>query len=322
MVPMMLLSIIFISFVAAGQSETIEALIYGDNWFAFYLNGELMKEDPMDFTPHQAVRLSFDVDTSSSHVYAIKVRDWANANTGYEYMESSHPGIGGGGLKVKFSDGTVSSSAWKCYVTATGPTIESQNQGCSTSNYDLCEVLTYDEPEGWTGVGFDDSQWLNAVEYTDAYTGWGRTPTYDSQTGQCCCMTDPVTGLDKSPNYLSLDADECIAPKFMDWGTASFIWTSDLYKDNEILCRLEISNGNSKSKSVSSSFKNSPLPPPGKTSSFAEIKSRNSIPLLLGIVSVALLSLAGTLSCLFPDQLSLKSLSPVAESQSLLIDTK
>ena len=327
----MILFIIFFSFVVTiGHSETIEALIYGDNWFAFYLNGGLVKEDPMDFTPHQAVRFTFDVDTSSSsYVYAIKVRDWANANTGYEYMESSHPGVGGGGLKVKFSDGTVSSSTWKCYVTSTGPTTESQTNGCSDSNYDACEVLSYDEPEGWTDVGYDDSHWLNAVEYTDAYTGWGRTPTYESQTGQCCCMTDPVTGEDKNPNYLSLNPDECIAPKFMDWGSASFIWTSDLYKDNEVLCRLEISKGNVKSttsmssSSASASFKNSPLPPPKKASSFAEIKTHNSMPLLLGVVSMALLTLAGTFSCLFPGRLSLKSSSPVvAESQSLLMDRK
>ena len=303
-----------------AQSETIDGLIYGDNWFAFYLNGALVKEDPMDFTPHQAIRLTFDVDTSSSHVHAIKVRDWSDAKTGFEYMESSHPGIGGGGLKVKFSDGTVSSSSWKCYVTSSGPTTESQSKGCSESNYDACEVSTFDEPEGWTDVGFDDSHWMNAVEYTDAYTGWGRTPTYDSQTGHCCCMTDPVTGDDKNPNYLSLVADDCVAPKFEDWGSASFIWSSDLYKDNEVLCRLEISKGNTKSTSV---FKNSPLPPPPKKiSSFSEMKTHNSTPLLLGVISIALLTLAGTLSCLFPGQLSLKSLPSVAESQSLLMDRK
>ncbi len=309
------------------KAETVEATIYGDNWFAFYVNGQLIKDDPMDFTPHQALKFTFDVDSSENHVYAIKARDWADSETGYEYMETDHAAIGGGGLKVMFSDGTVSNSQWKCYVTSTGPTTESQNDGCDKDNFSKCKVDTFAEPTGWTDVGFDDSNWDNAVEFTDDYTGWGRTPTYSS--GQCCCMTDPVSGEYKDPDYLQLDEDECLAPKFLDWGMATFMWSSDLYKDNEVLCRLEVSKGSASSTSTASSSSSvrsgqQPLPPAAVTNhggnrpaNLAEVSSSDDVtPLILGVFAVALLSITATLYSIFAA--GLKNRASAAEAETLL----
>ena len=263
--------------------------------------------------------MSFTVEDDEPYTLAIKARDWADPETGYEYMQSDHAGIGGGGLKVMLDDGTTSSSAWKCFLTSSGPTTASQAKGCSESNYGACEVATYAEPAGWTEAGFDDSMWQNAVEYTDAYTGWGRTPTYDEKTGECCCMTDPVTGEETSPAYMKLDADNCVAPKFLDWGEASFIWTSDLYKDNEVLCRLEVLAGSSSLSKRSSAPAHSGRPV--AAAAFAEVGSTRSstVPLLLlGVFGAALLSIVISLYCVFPRSTALKE---TPETQRL-VETK
>lgn len=328
MMVILAIAAILFTIVPVVRTEILEATIYGDNWFAFYVNGQLIKDDPMDFTPHQALKFTFDVDTSNTHVYAIKARDWADSATGYEYMETDHAAIGGGGLKVMLSDGTVSSSQWKCYVISTGPTTESQNDGCDKDNFSKCKVDTFPEPSGWTSVGFDDSTWDNAVEFTDDYTGWGRTPTYSS--GQCCCMTDPVTGEYKDPDELPLGEDECLAPKFLDWGEATFIWTSDLYKDNEVLCRLEVSKGSAAalpSPSLTSLTRAGQQPPPPATSragirpaNLAEVSNTDATPLTLGVFAVAFSFIAVTLYCMFPVEIftSVKSITSAAEAEALL----
>ena len=55
----------------AAAAETITGKIYCDNYFEFYFNGELVATDPMTFTPHQAVAVSFEWDGTSNKEYAI-----------------------------------------------------------------------------------------------------------------------------------------------------------------------------------------------------------------------------------------------------------
>ena len=227
-------------------SSTVEALVFADNYFEFYVDGKLIKQDPFGFTPHQAVKFSFDTDTSSSRVYAIKAKDWADVSTGYEYMsaykeissgQKSMAKLGSGDLRVLLSDGIVSSSEWKCFTTSYGPT----GDDCSNTNFDACRIQNTTEPDGWKYLGYDDSKWNNAVEYSDDEADWGLTPSYDSATRQCSTRTSPVTGKDWNPPYLLLDEDECLDPREQDWGSSVFIWQGDLEKDNTILCRIEVS---------------------------------------------------------------------------------
>ena len=227
-------------------SSTIDALVFADNYFEFYVDGKLIKQDPFGFTPHQAVKFSFDTDTSSSRVYAIKAKDWADVSTGYEYMaaykeqnngQKSMAKLGSGDLRVLLSDGVVSSSEWKCMTTSYG-TI---GDGCSNSNFDACQIQNTTEPDGWKYLGYDDSKWSNAVEYSDDEADWGLAPSYDSATRQCSTRTSPVTGKDWNPSYLLLDEDDCLDPQEQDWGSSVFIWQGDLEKDNTILCRIEVS---------------------------------------------------------------------------------
>lgn len=64
--------------------------IYCDNYFEFYFNGQLIAKDPLTFTPHNAVSVSFTWDGVSDKVFAIMCQDFATAS-GYEYTESGLP---------------------------------------------------------------------------------------------------------------------------------------------------------------------------------------------------------------------------------------
>jgi hypothetical protein len=221
-----------------SETQTITATIYADNYFEFYLNGNLVKVDPLDFTPHNAVKFSFQVTKGDKRVYAIKASDFAT-ESGYEYT-LNNPQIGDGGLRIAMTDGTVSSTEWKCFVTSYGPTDESNAAGCSATNLSVCKLRTAAEPDGWKLLNFDDSKWVNANVYTDADVGWGMTPKYAN--GMCGTLTSPYDRQNKNPNSISTVADDCLDPKVQSWGTSKFMWTSDLKRDNTILCRLTTSS--------------------------------------------------------------------------------
>jgi len=107
------------------SAETITGTNYCDNYFEFYFNGELIKKDPMTFTPHQAVEVTFDWDGTSDKHYAIMCQDFATSS-GYEYTSSTNPGLDDGALIASFSDGTITSSEWQSYVVTYGPTEASE----------------------------------------------------------------------------------------------------------------------------------------------------------------------------------------------------
>lgn len=201
--------------------------------------GVLTQTDPLDFTPHQAVEFTFEVDKSVPVTYAILAKDFSTPS-GYEYTNSTHPGIGDGSLLMMFSDGIVSDASWKCYTTSFGPTDDSIKAGCSAKNLTPCELSYYDEPEGWKLYDFDDGKWSKATLFTEEEAGWGRTPTYTASNSQCTTVTDPYTGANANPSYAVLLSTQCENPQVLNWGSANFIWQADLDRDNTILCRKNI----------------------------------------------------------------------------------
>ena len=58
--------------------ELVTGYVYCDNAFQLYVNGDLVYEDPLAFTPHNAVRVEFDYDGGSDKTYAIMCRDYAS----------------------------------------------------------------------------------------------------------------------------------------------------------------------------------------------------------------------------------------------------
>jgi len=217
------------------RTMTVTGTIYADNWFKFWFNGELIHTDPYDFTPHNAEYVTFEAPVCGKWSFAIYATDYSDNVTGMEYDGNC---IGDGGMKAMFSDGTVTSSDWSYKTIQYGPTNpadclyggEDWNETyyftppiCKYNNDsdyvgDECTVDYYDYDEDWTLKNFDVcaiNDWYDAVEYTDAFTGWGVIPS---------------------------NCTQYVCPKEQDWSqysddgqNATFIWGPDLNFDNRIL---------------------------------------------------------------------------------------
>jgi len=221
-----------------GTPRTVVGTVYCDNKFTLWVNGQKVANDPIEFTPHQAVRVSFEWNGTSNITYAIQCEDYAS-DSGYEYIESDRPQLGDGALIAEFDDGmgtVTSESSWRVYTATFGPTDVSLSAGCSPSNLSKCVVEDLGIPEGWMELNFDDSKWKFATAYSADEAGWGRRPTWSLKAG-CCTLTSPFDrselGCDKS-----LTQNECLDPRseFMK-SSAGFIWAADLERDNRVLFR-------------------------------------------------------------------------------------
>jgi phosphatidylethanolamine-binding protein (PEBP) family uncharacterized protein len=134
------------------MADTVHVDVYADNWFAMFINGELVAVDSIKFTPHNVQ--SFDILPEYPMTIAIIAKDNADWNTGMEYGDH----IGDGGFIVKFSDGTTSSAQWKAKNFFKGPL----NHEAANPKVEHTPI-----PEGWWKKDFDDSAWANATEYTE-----------------------------------------------------------------------------------------------------------------------------------------------------------
>ncbi len=219
------------------EPQKITGTIYCDNKFTLWVNGEKIAEDPIDFTPHQAVDVEFHWDGTSNITYAIQCEDYASPS-GFEYTETKRPQLGDGALIAKFKDGlgTTSSKEWKVFTSTYGPTEASEAAGCSAKNLDKCVVEDRGIPTNWSQPAFDDSTWSNATLYTAEEAGWGRTPSW-SETHGCCTLSSPLNR-ESLGCLTSIDKKACLSPRevFND-DTAEFIWAADLEKDNRVLFR-------------------------------------------------------------------------------------
>lgn len=242
--------LVFIGLTLCAE-QNITASIYADNYFDFYVNGTLIKSDPLDFTPHNAVKFTFKVDTDYPRVYGVFAKDYAS-ESGYEYTGTNKPQLGDGALRIVLSDGTVSSNKWKCFTTSFGPTNESIASGCSSDKLTLCKISSTTPPSNWSSFNFDDSSWSNAKEYTESEAGWGMKPSYSN--GKCGTMTSPIDRSEKNPSSITTLSDECLDPQSISWGSSKFIWMSDLNRDNSIVCRIK-SDAKSTTNTIPSSLR-------------------------------------------------------------------
>lgn len=136
-----------------SMTDTIRANIYADNNFMLWINGELVAVDSITFIPHNVI--SVDLLPSYPMTIAVMARDNASPKTGMEYADTN---IGDGGFILKFSDGTVTSSAWKALCVSRGP-LNRDTKNPQVENLPI--------PENWQAVNFDDSSWKAAKEYTE-----------------------------------------------------------------------------------------------------------------------------------------------------------
>ena len=170
--------------------DTIRANFYADNWFILYINGELVAVDSIAFIPHNVI--SVDILPKYPMTIAVMAKDNADPKTGMEYANTN---IGDGGFILKFADGTVTDGSWKARSFSRGP-IDGDTKNPRVENDPI--------PENWFAVGFDDSGWKRAREYTEEDVG-PKQPFYDA-----------------------------------DFKGATFIWSDDLKLDNTVIFRHRV----------------------------------------------------------------------------------
>jgi hypothetical protein len=196
---------------SAGMADTLKADVWADNWFAFYLNGQKIAEDSVSITTERSFNAeSFQFSAEKPYVLGFVVKDFKENDSGLEYIGSRKQQMGDGGFIAQFTSGSqvvaVTDGAWKCLVTHDAPAQKS----CAKSRNPVagqgaCGFTTAAEPDGWGAIGFDDSGWSNAVEYSE------RT-------------VRPKDGYDR-----------------INWDrSAKLIWGPDLETNNTLLCRLDV----------------------------------------------------------------------------------
>jgi hypothetical protein len=200
--------------VIDADGVVISGFVFGDNYFELYVNGKLVGVDGVPYTPFNSCFVKFKAKRPIK--YAIKAVDWEeNLGTGTENNGGNPLYAGDAGFIAKFSDGTQTSAAWKAQtfyiaplanpncVTESGLTRTSTGCGLPTS-LDNTYALHWTVPATWFATDYDFSTWPTAVIYTANAVG----------------AKEPYT------NFTT------------QFGSAQFIWTSNLVLDNLVLFRF------------------------------------------------------------------------------------
>ncbi|MEM7099827.1 MAG: PEBP family protein [Pseudomonadota bacterium] len=199
--------------VESDGKHTFIADVWADNWFSFSLEKTQMLEDSVSITTERsfnAESFRFKADYPLQLNFVIK--DFKENDTGLEYIGARNQQMGDGGFIAQFrheSTGAivaVTNSSWRCLVTHHAPT----DKSCESLDQPVvgegpCGSAKTDAPIEWQTIGFDDSAWISASEYSES-------------------EVDPKHGYD------AIDWDD----------TAHLIWTGDLEQDNTLLCRLTV----------------------------------------------------------------------------------
>jgi arylsulfatase A-like enzyme len=206
--------------VIDNDGEVVTGYLFADNYFELYVNGTLVAVDPVPYTPFNSCFVKFKAKRPIT--YAIKLVDWEeNLGVGSELNgpDPFHPGDGG--LFASFSDGTVTNSEWKAQSFYIAPLndpelVVEQADGTHDSSATGLQAPTlngnsyalhYAVPTDWFSKTFDDAGWPDASTYTETEVG--------------------VTGKPAFTNF---------PDQFSNSG-GSFIWSSNLVLDNEVIVR-------------------------------------------------------------------------------------
>ena len=236
--------------------ETITGTVYVDNDFSFYINGELIIEDPVPIIRHNAVNVSFRVPRGKNITFAIDARDWADDISGLEYDNRC---VGDGGLRAMFNNGVVTNKSWVCSTYHYGPInwkdcfgaqmvrdqsyqLLPQCKQNSTPQLTGCTSRYTTLPTDWVMSGFDDSRWEYASEFTPEEVGWGLRPAGCENPGTVISSEVDSNG------------DPITCPENLDWGNANFIWRPSLDLDNRIVCRYTVKLEESGTRNAAAGF--------------------------------------------------------------------
>ena len=197
---------------AQGTSQ-IRGEVWADNWFSLYVGDQLVIEDSRPITTERSFNAeTFVFDAEYPLQLNIIAKDFKENDTGLEYIGRRNQQMGDGGLIAQFTDGAsgetiaVTDLTWRCLVIHTAPLNHAcEDEADPQAGVAPCLFRAIEEPDEWHLLEFDDSEWLPAVEYTEA-------------------DVRPKDGYGK-----------------IDWDNAAqLIWSADLETDNTLLCRLTV----------------------------------------------------------------------------------
>ena len=191
----------------------VKAELWADNWFALYLDDQLIKEDSVPITTER----SFNSETVTFPAtypmhFNVILKDYIQNDTGLEYIGTDRQQIGDGGFIGQFTNADtgdmigVTNEWWKCTVIQTAPL----DNACAAeanpiAGQGACGFTALPEPTDWKSPTFDDSKWLAASLYNADQVG-------------------PKEGY----NNIAWKPE------------AKFIWGPDLKTNNTVLCRVTV----------------------------------------------------------------------------------
>ena len=194
---------------AAGETM-FTAEVWADNWFALYVNGELVGEDSVPITTERSFNAEV-IEFAAAYplTIAIEAKDFKETDSGLEYIGTNRQQIGDGGIIAQITDNetgeiiAVTNDEWTALVIHQAPL----NPECvADASPDVtCEFESTEAPEDWATTDFDDSEW-------DEATVWSA---------------DDVQPKD---GYNEITWDD----------TAELIWGADLKIDNTVLLRFSV----------------------------------------------------------------------------------
>lgn len=191
----------------------IKAEVWADNWFAFYLGEQLVKDDSVPITTERSFNAeTFTFNAEYPLVLNFIMKDYKENDTGLEYIGTNRQQMGDGGLIAQFTNaetGTliaVTDSSWACVVIHQAPLDKAcENTSNPIAGQMPCGFNVLEEPTGWKSMNFDASAWSPATIFSAQ-------------------QVSPKDGYDQ-----------------ISWNpSAQFIWGPDLETDNTVLCRLVV----------------------------------------------------------------------------------
>lgn len=159
----------------AAEVGTFTADVWADNWFALYVNGELVGEDSVPITTERSFNKETITFTATYPLtIAIEAKDYMETESGLEYIGSDRQQLGDGGLIAQITDESgaviaVTDDSWDALVVQRAPL----DTGCEKSgDPDTDCAFERIEPDAdWFAVGYDSSDWMTATEFSAAEVG-------------------------------------------------------------------------------------------------------------------------------------------------------
>lgn len=196
-----------------NEEKTFKLEAWSDNWFAAYLESDLIIEDSVSIDTER----SFNAETTTfSASYPLQLnfilKDYKENDTGLEYIGENNQQMGDGGFIAQITDTennqiiAVSNDEWKCEVLHKAPLDQScESEANPIAGVAPCTFYSAEEPTNWQDASFNDSSCDYASQHSEA-------------------AVSPKDG------YYEISWDD----------NAKLIWGSDLETDNTLICRITI----------------------------------------------------------------------------------